>query len=131
MKRLITLLFIGLVMSCGNSEETSKNGLTRKLTSKRKVETSEKVTSTDKILVYSVTGDWKVNYNGGDYEDKYCTYEIFYTETTNTYKLVMEGYQPKNHSAYEDISKLIINIQYDAREEGYSYKQIRLKYLQP
>lgn len=123
-------------MSCGNSEDSSYRGkLTNKPTSQKvKKPKNDKPTpkNDNKILVYSVTGDWTINYGSKEepnYNNDYCTYEIFYTKSAHKYELVMEGFQPKNHSAYEEISKLIININ-NAVLDGDTHKEIRTKYLQ-
>lgn len=78
----------------------------------------------NRIMVYSFNGQWKINYGDEGWGDDECTFEIFYTKSNNTYELKLEGFQPKNHSAYKDISKLMIDIN-NAVVDGHDYKYIR------
>lgn len=134
MKKILIILV--LLISFGCQPTKVENDLVRKTTSSKKsiVESKENVKPSkvnDVILVYSFTGDWKVNAGTNiepDWGDDYCTFEIFYSKSTNSYELKMDGFQPKNHNAYETISKLYININ-NAKMDGLSYKEIRVKYL--
>ena len=130
MKYILILLIVLITFQCQQTEESD---LVRKKTSSNKSITkkNKSTKSDDPILIYSIIGEWVINSGTKEkpkYTEDFASYEIFYTESTNSYELKMEGYQPKNHSAYEDISKLIIKIN-NCVIDGLSYKQIRDLYF--
>lgn len=60
----------------------------------------------DWIFIKAVQGEWKVKKQDGSSYDDYCVYEFYYSKSRNKFDLRMEGYIPKNHSIYKDVSEL-------------------------
>lgn len=121
-------------MSCGGEDSSYRGRLTTKPTSQKIKKPTSKVdkpktneNGNDVIKIYSFTADWKVNVGSKEepeWGDEHATYELFYTKSTNTYELKLGGFQPKNHSAYKEIVKMEIDINF-AVLEGKTPKQIK------
>jgi hypothetical protein len=64
----------------------------------------------DWVFIRSVQAKWKVSNQDGETYDDYCVYEFYYSENRNKFELRMEGYLPKNHSAYKGVAKILGNV---------------------
>jgi hypothetical protein len=63
----------------------------------------------DWVLIRSVQGEWTINQGKSSY-DEYCVFEIVYSKSRDKFDLKLEGYRPKNHTAYKGMSGLMANI---------------------
>ena len=61
---------------------------------------------TDWMLLHGIRGTWKITTNGREYDDS-CNYEIYYSPSADKIKLETNGYQPKGHTLYNSIMKVI------------------------
>lgn len=117
-----------IVMSCDEKEKKSRRIYGSKSNVEQSKPTSTPTTSgNDVILVYSLTGEWAINYGtteNPDYQDDHCLFEVFYTKSTNTYELKVEGYEPKTHSIYKSVAEMMIKI-HAAAMDGDTPKEIK------
>lgn len=75
------------------------------------------------LVVYSSSATWSVNGNGSPYNE-YCNYDILYNSVTNEYKLVMDGYRPRDHTAFDKVNKTLIGLR-----EGVYYARTGVIYI--
>lgn len=141
MKNLLMILTLGLIFSCnsGHLHEDDKirshsvveiGGTPQEPIPQKAFPTPKEVVKDSKpILLYTVTGEWKLGQTDGTWADEYCVFEIFYTKSTHSYELKTSGYQPKNHSEYENVSKLMIGINNDLLN-GLNFNKIRNRHIE-
>ena len=113
-----------IVISCDTPEQKERHYKMNPKTEIQQIVSAESKNGNDIIMVYSFKGEWKINYGDEGWGDDYCVFEIFYTKSTNTYELKLEGFQPKNHTSYEDVKQLMIDIN-NAVVDEHNYKYIR------
>ena len=120
------LILIGLVWSCGNPVERVGGDKTPKklepveTPAVEPIEEEAVVTPVvepvddgkpnDWVLIKSVQGEWTINRQDKSSYDEYCVFEIVYSESRDKFDLKLEGYRPKNHTAYKGMSELISKI---------------------
>jgi len=65
----------------------------------------------DWLLIRTFQGEWSIMGDDGTKDhDEYCVYEFHYSKSRGKFKLVTEGYRPKNHTLYERMSEAMGNI---------------------
>jgi hypothetical protein len=56
-------------------------------------------------VVYSKSGTWNINFNGGGKYNEYCHFDILYNDVTKKYKMEHRGYKPESHTLYPELFK--------------------------
>jgi hypothetical protein len=125
MKKILILLFVVVTMfTCGSpvqrvGEEKTPEKLQPVEKPQSPVKEEPDVTPAiepvddgglnDWVLIRSVQGEWTINQGKSSY-DEYCVFEIVYSKSRDKFDLKLEGYRPKNHTAYKGMSGLMANI---------------------
>jgi hypothetical protein len=58
-------------------------------------------------VVYSASGKWEVKWDGKSTTNEYSYFEILHNKISNHYILIEKGYNPKAHSMYYELFKLM------------------------
>lgn len=73
-----------------------------------KLETFTNKSKDDWEIYDTVTGKWNIKTpKGDDIESKYAWYEIYYSPSKDYYRLEMGGYNPQEHTTYQDVVKVL------------------------
>lgn len=100
-----------LLTSCGSAvERVDEKSKTKKsvveITSNG-FEDGENDGIDDWVLIRSIQAEWHVVVDEDESYDEHCLYEFYYSKNLSEFKLVFEGYKPKNHSTYKSVSKIM------------------------